>query len=124
MLRRPPRSTRTDTLLPYTTLFRSFDGAEGGDLRLHLDAEDVDGQRVAEREAERCRHLLLDADQRRPVIVGGPPLPVDERAALWQRRAVGQAAVAAQHPPALGPFGEPVRSEERRVGNEGVRKGR
>src|SRR3546814_19870256 len=26
MIRRPPRSTRTDTLLPYTTLFRS-DGA-------------------------------------------------------------------------------------------------
>src|SRR3546814_16889591 len=24
MLRRPPRSTRTDTLVPYTTLFRSF----------------------------------------------------------------------------------------------------
>src|SRR3546814_3465635 len=24
MLRRPPRSTRTDTLFPYTTLFRSF----------------------------------------------------------------------------------------------------
>src|SRR3546814_10016344 len=24
MLRRPPRSTRTDTLLPYTTLFRSW----------------------------------------------------------------------------------------------------
>src|SRR3546814_2013769 len=28
MKRRPPRSTRTDTLLPYTTLFRSYD-AEG-----------------------------------------------------------------------------------------------
>src|SRR3546814_13564952 len=27
MLRRPPRSTRTDTLLPYTTLFRSEDKA-------------------------------------------------------------------------------------------------
>src|SRR3546814_20988011 len=26
MLRRPPRSTRTDTLFPYTTLFRSFGG--------------------------------------------------------------------------------------------------
>src|SRR3546814_15963975 len=26
MIRRPPRSTRTDTLLPYTTLFRSIDG--------------------------------------------------------------------------------------------------
>src|SRR3546814_12848002 len=28
MIRRPPRSTRTDTLFPYTTLFRS-DGASG-----------------------------------------------------------------------------------------------
>src|SRR3546814_20201882 len=27
MIRRPPRSTRTDTLFPYTTLFRSLDGA-------------------------------------------------------------------------------------------------
>src|SRR3546814_20174165 len=26
MIRRPPRSTRTDTLFPYTTLFRSNDG--------------------------------------------------------------------------------------------------
>src|SRR3546814_4026800 len=25
MIRRPPRSTRTDTLVPYTTLFRSVD---------------------------------------------------------------------------------------------------
>src|SRR3546814_13849052 len=25
MIRRPPRSTRTDTLVPYTTLFRSID---------------------------------------------------------------------------------------------------
>src|SRR3546814_17136427 len=38
MIRRPPRSTRTDTLFPYTTLFRSFGdqksqgfaGCEGG----------------------------------------------------------------------------------------------
>src|SRR3546814_3992150 len=27
MIRRPPRSTRTDTLFPYTTLFRSFQTA-------------------------------------------------------------------------------------------------
>src|SRR3546814_7716504 len=27
MIRRPPRSTRTDTLFPYTTLFRSVGGA-------------------------------------------------------------------------------------------------
>src|SRR3546814_16149799 len=32
MSRRPPRSTRTDTLFPYTTLFRSFlDGLERHD---------------------------------------------------------------------------------------------
>src|SRR3546814_3117441 len=29
MIRRPPRSTRTDTLFPYTTLFRSGDGRRG-----------------------------------------------------------------------------------------------
>src|SRR3546814_5299668 len=28
MIRRPPRSTRTDTLFPYTTLFRSFEQVE------------------------------------------------------------------------------------------------
>src|SRR3546814_17297039 len=31
MIRRPPRSTRTDTLLPYTTLFRSGRGGRGPD---------------------------------------------------------------------------------------------
>src|SRR3546814_7029651 len=30
MIRRPPRSTRTDTLFPYTTLFRSTWGGGGG----------------------------------------------------------------------------------------------
>src|SRR3546814_4379022 len=30
MIRRPPRSTRTDTLFPYTTLFRSIFRALGG----------------------------------------------------------------------------------------------
>src|SRR3546814_14589297 len=30
MIRRPPRSTRTDTLFPYTTLFRSFLGLVEG----------------------------------------------------------------------------------------------
>src|SRR3546814_13368626 len=31
MIRRPPRSTRTDTLFPYTTLFRSLFGLRGFD---------------------------------------------------------------------------------------------
>src|SRR3546814_19544022 len=33
MIRRPPRSTRTDTLCPYTTLFRSEIPAHRGDRR-------------------------------------------------------------------------------------------
>src|SRR3546814_13148562 len=41
MIRRPPRSTRTDTLFPYTTLFRSVPGSrrfEPGDLEGLEDA--------------------------------------------------------------------------------------
>src|SRR3546814_12006236 len=33
MIRRPPRSTRTDTLFPYTTLFRSPLARRGSSLR-------------------------------------------------------------------------------------------
>src|SRR3546814_9231107 len=36
MIRRPPRSTRTDTLFPYTTLFRSY-GAEVKDILIDCD---------------------------------------------------------------------------------------
>src|SRR3546814_7926584 len=42
MIRRPPRSTRTDTLFPYTTLFRSLAvGAEGPTLQaqIHVDRQ-------------------------------------------------------------------------------------
>src|SRR3546814_3887875 len=40
MIRRPPRSTRTDTLFPYTTLFRS-DALDDGNGRhgVHLDRQ-------------------------------------------------------------------------------------
>src|SRR3546814_3406976 len=37
MIRRPPRSTRTDTLFPFTTLFRSR-GPEGAEAALQGDA--------------------------------------------------------------------------------------
>src|SRR3546814_4941433 len=37
MIRRPPRSTRTDTLFPYTTLFRSARvGESSGSTSYHL----------------------------------------------------------------------------------------
>src|SRR3546814_2027029 len=42
MRRRPPRSTRTDTLFPYTTLFRS----EIGDVEQAVDAAQVNERTV------------------------------------------------------------------------------
>src|SRR3546814_4158500 len=53
MIRRPPRSTRTDTLFPYTTLFRSpalAAGAEGEDRASIMDWVDR-ARDVAERQA-------------------------------------------------------------------------
>src|SRR3546814_18561475 len=58
MIRRPPRSTRTDTLFPYTTLFRSggrqarqdgdrVDEAFIQDAEHHVDHEDRSGQQQA-----------------------------------------------------------------------------
>src|SRR3546814_5553010 len=51
MISRPPRSTRTDTLFPYTTLFRSDDPRMAGELaaaRLQL-RRDSPGRRRAVR---------------------------------------------------------------------------
>src|SRR3546814_1366121 len=45
MIRRPPRSTRTDTLFPYTTLFRSAHVDAVAAQRVHADA--VAQQRAA-----------------------------------------------------------------------------
>src|SRR3546814_10639205 len=40
MIPRPPRSTRTDTLFPYTTLFRSLPGV-GANLQDHLQLRSI-----------------------------------------------------------------------------------
>src|SRR3546814_18692458 len=52
MIRRPPRSTRTDTLFPYTTLFRSVDHAAeaarpGGVDDRRRDRAAIEGRDVA-----------------------------------------------------------------------------
>src|SRR3546814_3595877 len=40
MIRRPPRSTRTDTLFPYTTLFRSHCQAVAASFRWQVEVDD------------------------------------------------------------------------------------
>src|SRR3546814_20052503 len=55
MIRRPPRSTRTDTLFPYTTLFRSIAHEVQAALREVVGCagggEDLDDRRVLARAA-------------------------------------------------------------------------
>src|SRR3546814_19717402 len=68
MIRRPPRSTRTDTLFPYTTLFRSRDIE-------HL----LDGKTLVQRAAE---------DELVIVLVQQFAGPADLADALAQRGAV------------------------------------
>src|SRR3546814_7791052 len=47
MIRRPQRSTRTDTLFPFTTLFRSDREAESG--AIHAKAAPAAGETVVEK---------------------------------------------------------------------------
>src|SRR3546814_5722583 len=68
MIRRPPRSTRTDTLFPYTTLFRSLSRCQRFDLR-RIDAavltglfEKVCAAEGVEAEAEALRLIARAAD--------------------------------------------------------------
>src|SRR3546814_12152050 len=55
MIRRPPRSTRTDTLFPYTTLFRS-PGCSHNCPKCDIKCAILAGEAAdAWREVERCR---------------------------------------------------------------------
>src|SRR3546814_18424004 len=74
MIRRPPRSTRTDTLFPYTTLFRSLRGGKPRHLRARSAAtergaaatgrDDLHRQLAQRDDPARPRHPA------RPVTVG------------------------------------------------------
>src|SRR3546814_7185275 len=114
MRRRPPRSTRTDTRFPYTTLFRSArrhlviaedqflgDAAahRNGQVRVHLVA--VIAVAVALRQAhhhakraaarddgglvDRVRRRLVEGDQRMAsLVIGGHPLRSEEHTSELQ----------------------------------------
>src|SRR3546814_5475750 len=72
MIRRPPRSTRTDTLFPYSTLFRSIDGvigydfgafraeAEVGYRRATIDHFSLDGVRAGTKSNNSALSFMLN----------------------------------------------------------------
>src|SRR3546814_2341896 len=66
MIRRPPRSTRTDTRFPYTTLFRSDDLRVrlAGTVYRELYGFEVTGLRVGELIPFENRHDLLSGYDR------------------------------------------------------------
>src|SRR3546814_20596231 len=75
MIRRPPRSTRTDTLVPYTTLFRSDEQGRGVTVRLADDrlARTVDAGTAEPDRGRAVDHGQDPAAQRRQSgdITGG-----------------------------------------------------
>src|SRR3546814_13428580 len=91
MIRRPPRSTRTDTLFPYTTLFRSGGSLDRGGIG-HVERLDI---ARADRVASGGERVWIDVPQRDRAAFGDDPL----RDGLAAARG---------------------RSEERRVGKECV----
>src|SRR3546814_4094760 len=71
MIRRPPRSTRTDTLFPYTTLFRSPD-ADASRAVLHRPRLVPGGGRAvpgAQGDAGAGGRLPVPPDERSPTLV-------------------------------------------------------
>src|SRR3546814_12804001 len=80
MIRRPPRSTRTDTLFPYTTLFRSAaffeDRVPHRVAVLRLVDEQAFEVRVLDHEAARQR--LVGIDVRRDRLDAGAGAAADD----------------------------------------------
>src|SRR3546814_13429223 len=103
MIRRPPRSTRTDTLFPYTTLFRSAVGLQVGQRHIAVPADKVlDGEVLPPRQGVIPAFALPHRHHRRqPTEAGG-------------RR------VTAETPDVHTAVCRLRRSEERRVGKECV----
>src|SRR3546814_15993866 len=101
MIRRPPRSTRTDTLFPYTTLFRSKrSGCSANPIELEGANVECGRRRLRKKErheqgrADVCGRAFVAECSRKAAAL---------RTLAWRERSTAD------------------RSEGRRVGNECVR---
>src|SRR3546814_4949839 len=81
MIRRPPRSTRTDTLFPYTTLFRSYLvlAPEHDGVAVAVAAQQVLGEvQAGVRKEPGTRHGVA-VDQAAAALVADHPAEVPDR---------------------------------------------
>src|SRR3546814_19700949 len=104
MIRRPPRSTRTDTLFPYTTLFRSkLNTAVAGKAK-----------RDSQAQSERLSGIAAPSLMHSGWMTGNHCGPPSCSAALSRHDVIPDATID-------GRLYDPLsRSEERRVGKECV----
>src|SRR3546814_19214217 len=84
MIRRPPRSTRTDTLFPYTTLFRSLLSDKTLRSRLGNEIAKTDVKGVLHDDAKTALGNLDERFGKRALptalslgLVGGPGVPLN-----------------------------------------------
>src|SRR3546814_17997701 len=114
MIRRPPRSTRTDTLFPYTTLFRSasHNNAGGVDGSLYEDCKTGEDANTDENCARKAVLLLLEDFWSQQFKDGFKAAPTRTFSGSVNTACGGASS-------SVGPFYCP-RSEERRVGQECV----
>src|SRR3546814_20877401 len=90
MIRRPPRSTRTDTLFPYTTLFRSTERTKTWDLRANVRRArrkaPAQAQRRRRSKSEDCSSADVVGVGSDPPAAALPGLGAPVAAPRWARR--------------------------------------
>src|SRR3546814_17048843 len=91
MSRRPPISTRTDTLFPYTTLFRSDDemqrrcaGSKTGRRMGHMRRSGPDGTLAVFADSPVARKVLIHINNTNPILLADSPERAAVEAAGWE----------------------------------------
>src|SRR3546814_12661023 len=116
MIRRPPRSTRTDTLFPYTTLFRSnfsFGGVNGSRIKSGMTNVGIGSKTPQNRRSHpprrpRAAQVFEGGEQNLPGVAaehyGGQPDELSALAARARDYSAGEPRIIAAAPRARAPW--------------------
>src|SRR3546814_9118503 len=113
MIRRPPRSTRTDTLFPYTTLFRSRGGLGPAHRRTRpgLTPAQHRRRRMAIPHLPRTRPMATLTDDLASQLQGAPVQQVAQQLGIDSSQA--SSAIGAALPLLMGALGRKDRKSTR-----------